>query len=255
MFEETWSKTMDDISESELESAMGFYHRKKKSRTMWRRATAAAVALVILVTALVLWSVNDEPEIIAVPGVMKVYAAEIELTSESEVIYQALIGGGINSENPVWVPYTSVAGFGIPLTFSVPESLWGDVEITFEVSAEYGYFRDNKMNGQNLGSSIVLDNREKVYWRGTSIIDIAEEVGENGKFYADIIIYADNHIVGYGIVAFAYVDWSCIAYDAATIGFPMVDGEFQHVTEEYVWDKIMEHKKEKSDEKVVLPMG
>ena len=255
MLDEKMGQALGGISDAHLESAMGVYERKLRGRKIRRRLTACAAAVAILVTALVFWPVNDEPEIIAVPGVMKVYAAEIELTSESEVIYQALIGGGINSENPVWIPYTSVAGFGIPLTFSVPESLWGDVEITFEVSAEYGYFRDNKMNGQNLGSSIVLDNREKVYWRGTSIIDIAEEVGENGKFYADIIIYADNHIVGYGIVAFAYVDWSCIAYDAATIGFPMVDGEFQHVTEEYVWDKIMEYKKEKSDEKVVLPMG
>ena len=235
-------------SDDLMKEVLSVEHENKTTwnvrRTLWRVAAVAA-AVAILVTALVFWPEStgtEEPGIIAVPGVMKVYAAEVELTNESEVIYQAPIGGGINSENPVWMPFTSVAGFGIPLTFSIPESIWGDVEITFDVSAEYGYFLDQKINTHKLGSSISLEDREKVYWRGNSIHDIADAVGENGVFYIDVIIRADGRIVGYGVVFLAYQNYACIAYSAVTMVYPLVDGEYQNITEDFVLGQIENHK-------------
>ena len=245
MLDKAMGQALGGVSESYLESAMGVYDRKRKERRRWRKVTAVAVAVVILFGALVFWPEGGDPSqpgIIAIPGVMKVYASEIELSLNEEAHDGFNIGGGIASGYPIWMPYTSVAGFGIPLTFSVPESPWADADITFQVSVEYGYFLDNKMDANKLGSSIILNNRDKVYWRGTSISDIAEAVGENGMFFADVIIYADEYVVGYGVVTFVYVNRSCMAYSAKTVGFPMIDGYFQSVTEEYVRQRIAEYK-------------
>ena len=220
---------------------------EKEKRTVsfgWKHAVrlAAMVAVAaILVGVMAFWPGSSDPEkpgIIAMPGVLKVYAAETELTETDDVIYQTPIGGVVNSEMAVWMPFTSVAGFGIPLTLCVPESLWGDAEITFDVSAEYGYFLDQKMDTKNLGSDIKLGNSEKVYWRGESIFDIADAVGENGVFYIDVIIRADERIVGYGVISLVYTEYACMASAAVTMGYPLIEGEYQDISEEFVLEQM-----------------
>lgn len=231
-------------SDELIKEVVAMKNEERKSitfgRVLWKVATCAVV-LAIILSVMGLWPAQVDPEtgeIIAVPGVMKVYAAETELTESNNDICQSPIGGVVSSEMAVWMPFTSVAGFGIPLTLSVPESFWGDVEITFDVSAEYGYFLDQKMNAKNLGSNITVSNSEKVYWRGESIFDIADAVGENGVFYIDVIIRADEAIVGYGVISLVYKEYACMAYSAVTMGYPLVGGEFQDISEEFVLEQM-----------------
>lgn len=232
-------------SDELIKEVLSVEKEQKKVGFTWRRglrlAATAATLVAIFFGAMAFWSGEtepDEPGIVAVPGVMKVYAAEWELTEIEDTAIECPIEGIVDSNLPIWTPFSSVAGFGIPLTLCVPESLWGDVKISFDVSAEYGYFLDQKIDAKNLGSDITIDNREKVHWRGNSIFEIEEAVGEDGEFYADIIIRADGRIVGYGVIAFVYVDGSCIAYSVVTRGYPLVNGEYQNITEDLVMEEI-----------------
>jgi hypothetical protein len=234
------SEALSGIADDKIEAAANMTP-VRHHRPTWVRFVACAAVLAILISAVLFWpgeTMTEDGQIIAVPGVLKVYAAAQELTDQSDVVYVAPIGGVIGSEKAIWAPFTSVAGFGIPLTFSVPESLWGNVVITFDITAEHGYFLDKKTNPQNLGSNETLNNGDKVYWRGESILDIADTVGENGVFYIDVIIRADGRIVGCGVISLVYQKYACMAYSLATVGYPLVDGDFQDISEAVVLEHI-----------------
>ena len=118
------------------------------------------------------------------------------------------------------------------------ESIKANVVITFDITAEHGYFLDKKTNPQNLGSNETLNNGDKVYWRGESILDIADTVGGNGVFYIDVIIRADGRIVGCGVISLVYQKYACMAYSLATVGYALVDGDFQDISEAVVLEHI-----------------
>lgn len=233
------SQALSDIADDKIEVAANLPQARR--RPVWVRVAACAAVLALLVGAMLFWpgeTKTEDGQIVAVPGVMRVYAAEWELTDDPNEIYYAPIGGVISSGMAVWAPFTNVAGFGIPLTFCVPESLWGEVEITFDITAEYGYFLDKKIDPRNLGDTTSLNNGEKVHWRGNSIFDIANAVGENGLLYIDVIIYADGHIVGCGVISLVYKEYACMAYSLTTVGYPLIDGEYQNISEAIVLDHI-----------------
>ena len=246
---------MDDISESELESAMGFYHRKKKSRTMWRRATAAAVALVILVTALVFWPVNDEPEIIAVPGVMKAYAYEVKDKKNvdfSKLGEYTFVENRIKPGQSIWNPFSN---YELAITPVINEANLQDYTITFEVTTEYGIIVGNYHNREKykshadavMGKCATIENSETLYWEGYEPItggDFSYSYTNPGEdtIYVDMVIRADMYIIGYAIFEIVPVEgWDGLAYTGMLVYsayYPMVDGQFQAVTEAFVRQEI-----------------
>lgn len=260
MFEETWSKTMDDISESELESAMGFYYRKKKSITMWRRATAAAVALVILVTALVLWPVNDEPEIIAMPGIIQAYACETSDPENGIVDIRHGLNIGANAtQNTVLYPYmTSDTGLG--MTLKVEEKALLEHQISFDISCNYGvlYAMEESFLSGLMGfgyamvsheQNLTIQNGEMFFWRRELPDDYfydpefslqAMLEGESG-LYMQVLIRADGNIVGFTVFEMICMDQQMQFYGVTmreSVYYPKVDGQFQPITEEYVQEQI-----------------
>ena len=128
-------------------------------------------------------------------------------------------------------PFVESPGFGLPLTFHIPQDYFGAAEVTFEISSQYEDFCKKQ----------TIQNGKSIYFKDIPFREILADVGTEGSFYLDIVIYADGNVVGYGIVSFCFYR-AFYAYAFKTVCFPLSDGAYQSVSEEYVWQQIEEYK-------------
>ena len=216
-------------------------------RTLWRVAAVAA-AVAILATALVFWPVNDEPEIIAVPGVLKVYACELEDMDSVQIAEYALIEGD-TSYKSAWCPYINLICGGITLSFLTEDESLEEHKITYDISANYGEIVFDGYQDQTPSSkSGTIDNGGWILWTGYEVMklhsreDTTDMVKEKtGGVYLDAIIKADGNIVGYAVFEIVCTFPNFPVYNAVllhSVFYPKVDGEFQMVTDEYVAEQI-----------------
>lgn len=225
----------DDFVKEVLSVEIENKRKWNAGQILWR-AAAVAAAVAILVTAFAFWPTSDEPEIIAMPGVMKVYACDLETTPATELEEYAFPEDDFRWR-AVW-KVTGGSNFGRPITFCIPEDYFGDAEVTFAISSECEGFCDDMIlkNGETISLKNQMDTMER--------INFASKYAEK-DFYLDIIVYADGKIVGYGIMSFYMSENGggvCYAYKCVTVCFPMLDGQYQDVSEEYVWQQIEVYK-------------
>ena len=228
---------------------------KPDFRLMAKRAALCAAVLVLLIGTVFFWpsgGKTDNGQIVAVPGVLKVYATELQNASVEELQKHELKEGigGYGS----YIPYSNLSR-GIPLLFQIPNDYFGEAEVCFSISADYGWFSSE---GVGATDAITVKNGDRLWWQCSPLSNEQEVVDKNDRFYGYVIIYADNNIVGYGVIDYYYLEPEndmrpvFCAIGFSTVCFPLVDGEYQDVTEEYVWKQIEEHRQRKSNEKVVL---
>lgn len=241
------SEALSDISDDKIEAAANY--APKGRRQLWVRVAACAAVLALLLTYL-LWPtapIAKVGEIIAVSGVVKAYACDLEDVDATKLDAYELTEG-VNSIRPVWCPVVNWLSSGIPLSFQVPDDCYGSANITMDIIVDYGefYIWDN---GKQIfvGDTMTIDNGETIFWGAFDDRKVVvDNVGLNGNFYADIIIRADDQTVGYGVITFLYTeDRSLPLYFVegfVAFSFPMVDGELQDVSEEYVRERIEEYK-------------
>lgn len=249
------SEALSDISDDKIEAAANY--TPKGRRQLWVRVAACAAVLALLVTAL-LWPTaptTKDGEIIAVSGVVKAYACELEDVDIND-LHKYELTDTVDSYKKVLVPYTNVMGGAIPFRLQIQEDYFGDAEITFRVSADYGWLFTQKDSKKN---ELTVSNGDVMHWRNGSMTEATEKIGHCGRFYVNVLILADDRIVGYGIIDFAFysiegVMPSFVTDGFTTICFPLIDGKFQDVSEEYVWEQIEEYKRTKPAPEVV-PMG
>lgn len=244
------SRALGDIPEAQLASAMEVYGRKRSDRHIILRAAACAAVVALLLTAL-LWPVGGEgenSEIIAMPGIVKVYACELDGADPLQLAEYALIEGDDFPYVPVWGPFFGWTGAlnGIPFAFLIEEEDLEGHTITFEISTNCGELHSSaKQDYALLGKETQIHNGDTVHWRGYEVYkehggtdETWEQTLERlGGVYVDIIIKADGNIIG-----FAIFELLCTTPDAgvfspqmcASVYYPKVDGEFQAVTDEYV---------------------
>ena len=281
------SESMSDIGDDLIADAMEY--RAEKKRNVWLRvaAVAAVVAMVIGLTA-VLWdgtepgeqmgmptvgttvaptqlptTLPDVPtvptesqgyELVKVSGVLKVYACDKENVSEEELKKYELTDT-IDSYKTMIVPYTNFGGAAIPFVFSFPSNYFNNDDLKIEITTEYGHFYTTKDGKVDLhAQKISIKNNEKIYWTHGSVDDAIVVYGDEGRFYADIIIWIENRIVGYGVVDFVFYNPdvvgarpSFVTTGFTTMCFPMIDGKYQNVTEEDVWKEIEAYKQMKAE--------
>ena len=236
-------EALDGVSDKKLMAAMGVYEKKQRSRGILFRVAAMAATLAIILTAALWPEKTEEPGIISVPGVMKVYACDSEQIEEGDALEKHEITSSPGYCAVIAIPTVS-AGWKTPFTFQIPEDYYGDAEITFDVTCEYKAFCGGIVI--NNGESIVFDSHKV----SPAVFDIRKELEEEGKFYLETIIRADGNIVGYGMITFGFDDRACMAYKVETVCYPLVDGEYQDVTEEYVLTQIAEYKQLHKDDEV-----
>lgn len=240
---------------------------EKEKRTVsfgWKHAvrlTAMVAVAAILVGVMAFWPGSSDPEkpgIIAVSGVMKAYACDLD-SVEKEELSKYELTDTIDSYKRTLVPYTDVMGEAIPFTFRIPDDYYGKAEISFCVSMDYGMIYEENKIDTDPKSELTVYNGDTIRWMHGSMREAIDEIGHCGRFFANILIMADERIVGYGIIDFVFYNEEGMMPSFVTIGFstvcfPMVDGEFQNVSEEYVWKQIEEYKRTKPEPEVI-PMG
>ena len=273
MLGEDLSRALSDISMEKIEKAAKMERRSGVYFWVKVAACAATVALVIGMVAL-MWPGEEKtgnqlekptsgmtaaptlptdvpPETLpqkffAAPGILKVYgSSKVDATEEELKQYE--MTDGIGSYGEV-ITIGGGISKGISLLFRFPEDYFGESKISFVVSADYGRFLTADRTSKE---TVVVENGGIIWWKYGSLKEIEEN--REGRFYANVIIYADGKAVGYGIIDFCYgidnfnapIFWTT---SFTTVCYPLVDGEYQDVTEEYLWEQIAAHKKMKSEE-------
>ena len=279
-------------SEDLVKEVIALKNEKKNDSRAWRMVARAAVcvaAVVAIVVTAVLWPRGEEPgeqmgmptvgttaaptqlpttlpdvptaptqtqgyELVKLSGVLKVYGSDNKAATEEELKKYEMTDT-IETYKTALVPMSDNMGFSIPFLFKFPEEYYGDADISFYISADYGYFHWYVDKFDGLHETLSLKNEDCIYWRHSSMREATSRFGSKGNFYANIIIYADDRIVGYGIIDFIFYDLkteesmlaSFVTTGFTTVCFPMVDGEYQNVTEEDVWKEIEAYKQMKAE--------
>ena len=242
------SVALGGISDAKIAAAAQVYTRKKNTRILLFRIAAMAATLAILLTA-ALWPwKNGDGQIVSAPGIMKVYAcevSEIEKTDFSKLEDYRLLENSINASAPIWVPFMSGLQ-GLAFTPLVDEPCLSEHLIQFKISTNYGDMIDR--NADIHGKKVTVQNGSTIYWDGSQMVEDCGEL-ENidahlatiGRIYIDLIILADDHIVGCAVFEMTRLEDMNIAFTTkllSTVYYPKVNDEFQKVTMEYVQQEI-----------------
>ena len=235
------SAAMNGIGDDKIVAAMQVYEKKKGHRNLWLRVASVAAALAIILTAAFWPRKAENGEIITAPGIMRVYGYDWEESQNIDALEKYELTSNEDYFRMIYFAPLSL-NMKSSFTFEVPEEYFADAEVTFDISCEYKEFCDD-ITVDN-GKGIVFDSWELV----KPLHEIGKEVG-NGNFYLDIVIRADGNIVGYGVIAFCFYKdgLACKAYWFNTVCFPLIDGEYQNVSEEYVWEQIAQCKQDKEN--------
>lgn len=244
------SEALSNISDDKIEAAA---HVVPKSRRhIWVRVAACAAVLALLIGAMFFWpgEIKEENgQIVAVPGVLKVYACDLE---GADVTEDELKKYELSNDTPfllaLYNPLISASNFALPLTFHISGDYFGASELTFKITTEYGEFSENLHDPANYRNQITISNGGKLYFSGKSLLDAAKDIGEEQSFFADIVIYADGKIAGYGIISFCFKGATCYAHEFTTVCYPRLDGQLQEISEKYVQQQIAEYKQQKNVE-------
>lgn len=255
------SRCLDALPDEMLSEAMGPYRPRSLG---WHIVRIAACLAIVIGLTIALWPKEETPgaqlgtptewtteitapsatmqkTFFAAPGILKVYACNANGDSaEQSPMFE--LTDGINSWLPAWSPYVNVICHGITLRFQFPDDYYGEAKISFDLSADYGRFFNYK-DFDNAQSEMTISNNATVLWDGEPFDEIASCLQPNDVFYIYVIIRADSDVVGYGIIEVEYRKDSglpaiCYGKKFTTVCFPMVDGEFQNITEEYAWEQI-----------------
>lgn len=270
MNSEQFSQALEGISEHLVDKAATVYDRTAKKRRIVRRllhgACAAVLALALLI-GVVLWPAEDI-QVVSAAGILKAYAYDLENAAGADVSKLE----GIEMQEGVELPSNIGWGApmnlypGLPMTLSVPESYFGDAKIILRISVDGGeYFRKfTQQTGYHwwgdayLGQSFEVENHQMIFWHFIET-DSASVGGawdsknpiegqipkltyfEGEKAFTEITILADGHIVGAALIEI-YADVSrplwYLAKLVGSVTFPQINGEYQHVTEEYVKEQM-----------------
>ena len=140
---------------------------------------------------------------------------------------------------------------GLPLFFLYKSSRYHSDDITFRISLSGGtcvkwknsdnLFGNHSSTTKQLPSSFVANNKSVFYWRDFEFCDGERIEFEDNIFYIDIIIYANDIIIGYAVVEMQRVITSTgdtsPYYQLLLLAQETFD-ESSNVSEEYVNERV-----------------
>lgn len=277
------SRQLGDLPEDMIAEAMApakTLHRKQVTARVLRLVAVAAV-VAILLTAISFWPSGEE-EYVTGSGtfVVRAYGAENDASIPVEGV---ILEEGVSfTPNVIYDPQISRAPH-YPIKFSVDKSLYPGMELTLEVKTNAGIFDrpadiDDLFSDWDALSSIGDDD---VTWVVKSFLGQHFTVGidtalqwlphgcdytfalkqvlkgntdyasawrdmsyKHSPSFIDVIIRADDHIVGYCVIAIYEIniderpDRQFSFELLSMVSFPQVHGRFQRVTKEYVNEQI-----------------
>ena len=248
MLENEWNHALSDLPDEMIGEAANAYQAKRR-RPIWVSVTSVAAAILIVVSML-FWPSNDG--FVSLSSGIKVYAYEIQNSTELDksTAYELDVGVEVAQRNFWGVLQNDVPGF--PFTLSVDEAIFPGKKITFHIKADPHTSFVSEMGlkgGANtypeqwrLGPEFTVENGTTLYWRNTYRENGEFDIDlEKDAFVADILIKADEKIVGYAVLALERPDPKYAQYKLRVIEktvYPPVDGELQDVTKTYIEKKM-----------------
>lgn len=221
------SQALGNISPELVTEAMTV-QRKGRAKAFWTRAVALAATIAIVLTVL-FWPGSRKDGFVTAPGILKVYANESATEDPDKNLITNMFVEGTKYEPVVWSMLTS-AYVGIPITLVLPDGYYGDAEITFDIHTDEGEFMQYVPGEhyESVGKDCVMTNGQKVYWIYLYVFDADNA---SGGIYVEIVIRADGKPVGYAIVEMGGIDAYFFPVRAETVCYPMIDGQYQNVSE------------------------
>lgn len=215
------SRQLGDLPEDMIAEAMAPAKPMRRKNIAGRllRITAAAAAVVILLTALSFW--HSEREIITGPSLLtvKVYGVNNDDTIPVEGV---VLEEGIQLITEKWNRLSNRPG--LTILFSVPEDAYDDKDISYEIQMSGGSFsyqgnpRDENGDWLSpyeyrklcyLGNQFTIDKNGFVLYFRPYIKIFNDEIQNDKSIYVDdqqvfanVIIYCGRHIVGYAVIEF-----------------------------------------------------
>lgn len=244
----------------------------KRVLPSWKKVAAVAAVVALLIGAVFFWPVEvktEDGQIVAVPGVLKVYACESKDMDTLFAEEYQLIEGVEPSYKTAWSPIINLLTRGVTLTLLVEEETLIGHQITYDVSVNCGelygdvFHEKYREEGDPIGRENwdnafwgkhgVGENGETIHWMGDELyfdrdpkISLEEAIEKVGRIHLDIIIKADGNIVGYAVLEMICTNLNLCIFNAVLVDskfYPKVDGAFQNVAEEYVREQIAEKMK------------
>lgn len=256
------SRHLSDLPEEMIAEAMAPAkdNRKWLSAKRILRMAAVAAVIAILISVINLLPGNDEPQdlgFLTMPGAIKVYAYDMAGGSEIENMEKYELIDGVNMTSGCLFLASSVS-HGLPLTFEVDSSQFDGADILIRVDLNYGSFlikNDEPITEENkhtrkaylsLGREFTIQNEETILWIPADDREVTkkEVVATDGGMFTDVIIYADDHPIGYMVIEIIEPKYGIyVAELLVSHCFPKIDGEYQNVTEEDIQKFIAQAKK------------
>lgn len=245
---------LERVSDAHLQEAEDY----KKKIHGWVRYVAAAAVLALVMGALAFWPVGEENYVTG-PGLLSIRAYALDEKEISEVNSTVLEEGVELPWEYVWSPAINIVR-GLPIKLDFPTDGYEDAKITLEISTSGGSFYGEPVRCQDpitkeyywsdnlyLGSNFTISNNCTLYWGiFSATYNSAEQKytpgGDlaRGSSYLDIIIRADDMIIGYAVVEIYELpqdEAPKFSYKARVIdmvSFPKVDGAYQPITRRYI---------------------
>lgn len=260
-FTDNYRRAADCVSApEELTNAVLQIPKQTKQRGISRplRLVAAAAVLALVVGAIAFWPAGDE-EYVTGPGLLAIRAYALNEQEISDINSTVLEEGVELPWEYVYHEVTNVVK-GLPIKLDISVDEYSGMEITFDVSVTAGRFERypnhyyDKDKGElvwdrdtNMGNKFTIQNNTTIFWVPREI-DTSKAV--RGRSYVDILIRADNIIVGYAVVEIYECfpedgrEWNendvygYLARVIEIVSFPRVNGKLQKVPMDYILEQI-----------------
>ena len=274
------AEALGGVSDGLLQEAAEVKKKNPWGKRLLRIAAAVAAVAILVTAAIGLWP--QEENYITGPGLLVVRAFASEDGTVTEENSTILEEGIILPWDYAWDSGFNSHTQGLPLMLSIPEDMYGGMEITFECALSAGSFMqdgfllsdgsrrenieeilDDVINGNGylywntayLGNSFTVNNNQKLFWLPDTMTFDHEkkefwfsDCFTDAECFADIIIKADEYIVGYAVIHI-YADTEYTGSGGSfhryyakvlkTVCFPQIDGRYQKVTDSYISEQLI----------------
>lgn len=247
------SECMNEIGDDLIADAVEY--RSQKKLHIWPRVVAAAAVLALLMTMLL---PESDKNTVLEQNTLKVYACNIGGEENAKPEEETLLNGVSTSPWYCFCDSFLSANTYLPFTLSFPNDYFPGEEITFDIYSDYAdlwcYVQDDDsdvptgLNSLHFGKYATVANNHTILWTCDNADQLEESVGDQGCFYINIIIRANERIVGYGVIGLELSVEpirTAKVVQCETVSFPLVAGEKQSVSDEYVWGQIEQLKRKK----------
>ena len=227
------------------------------------RLVAAAAVVALVIGALAFWPAGEK-EYVTAPGLLTIRAYALNENEISDINSTVLEEGVELPWEYAWsnaISHLPIC-YGLPIKLVIPEEIYAGMDISLDICVTGGSCNripnitmdpDTKEiiaeRDFNLGTKFTVPNGYTIYWTSDSP-DMKETA--RGRSFVDVIIRADNMIVGYAVIEVAEqlpegvteppkgTVYPYLAKVLAIVSFPQVEGEYQSVVRRYVEKKFEE---------------